>query len=153
MNNELNKTSLDTLCAALAGAMGVESPNQAAAPNETLSAYVQEKLNGAHADRLFMYNPDAIAQWVYEKYPQLFTEMTKRWGGMQMQLPEKRTLVLNSKHPLIQWLQGAEDGELSRDICAQVTDLAEMARQPLVADQMIEFLKRSNQLLTRIIGK
>ena len=33
----------------------------------------------------------------------------------------------------------------------QITDLAEMARQPLVADRMVEFLKRSNQLLTKII--
>ena len=73
----LNPISLDTLCAALAGAMGIDAPNQAAAPNETLSEYVKEKLNGACADRLFMYNPDAIAQWVYEKYPQLFTEATK----------------------------------------------------------------------------
>ena len=73
-----NPISLDTLCAALAGAMGIDAPKQAAMPNEALSAYVQQKLNGKSVDRLFMYNPDAIAQWIYEKYPQLFTEMTKR---------------------------------------------------------------------------
>jgi len=95
---------------------------------------------------------DAIAMITVDEQNRRFSEMSARWNR-DMKLPEKRTLVLNSKHPLIQWLQGAEDGELSRDICAQVTDLAEMARQPLVADQMIEFLKRSNQLLTRIIGK
>ena len=96
---------------------------------------------------------DAIAMITVDEQNRRFTEMTKRWGGMQMQLPEKRTLVLNSKHPLIQWLEKSDDDELSRDICAQVADLAEMARQPLVAERMVDFLKRSNQLLTKIIGK
>ena len=27
---------------------------------------------GEKADRVFMYNPDAIAQWIYAKYPQFF---------------------------------------------------------------------------------
>lgn len=96
---------------------------------------------------------DTIAMITVDEQNRRFTEMSARWGGKDMKLPEKRTLVLNSKHPLIQWLEGAEDSELSRDICAQVADLAEMARQPLVADRMVDFLKRSNQLLTRIIGK
>ena len=82
-----------------------------------------------------------------------FTEMSSRWGGMDMKLPEKRTLVLNDKHPLVKWLQGAEDDERTQSVCAQVADLAEMARQPLVADRMVDFLKRSNQLLTELIGK
>ena len=82
-----------------------------------------------------------------------FSEMSARWGGMDMKLPEKRTLVLNSKHPLVKWLEGAEDGEDTKEICAQVADLAEMARQPLVADRMVEFLRRSNVLLTKVITK
>ncbi len=96
---------------------------------------------------------DAIAMITVDEQNRRFTEMSKRWGGMQMALPEKRTLVLNSKHPLIQWLEKSEDDELSRDICAQVADLAEMARQPLVAERMVDFLKRSNALLTKVIGK
>ena len=79
--------------------------------------------------------------------------MSARWGNGSMKLPEKRTLVLNSRHPLIKWLEGSEDGELSREVCAQVADLAEMARQPLVAERMVDFLKRSNALLTKIIEK
>ena len=64
-----NQHSLDTLCAALAYAMGIEPPKEAAAPNPTLIDYIDEKLQGKKADRIFMYNPDAIGQWVYEKYP------------------------------------------------------------------------------------
>jgi len=80
-----------------------------------------------------------------------FTEMSSRWGGMDMKLPEKRTLVLNDKHPLVKWLEGAEADEKTETICAQVADLAEMARQPLVADRMVDFLKRSNELLTQFV--
>lgn len=67
----LNEKSLDTLCAALSYAMGIEAPAKAAPANEELKAYVDEKFGGERADRVFMYNPDAIAQWIYEKYPEL----------------------------------------------------------------------------------
>ena len=73
-----NTHSLDTLCAALAYAMGVEAPRCAAAPTQSLCEFVDQKLGGKKADRLFMYNPDAIAQWIYEKYPQLMKEAIKR---------------------------------------------------------------------------
>ena len=64
-----NEHSLDTLCAALAYAMGVDAPENAAAASPALCAYIDEKLDGIKADRIFMYNPDAVAQWIYEKYP------------------------------------------------------------------------------------
>ena len=72
MNEEYNKNSMDTLCAALAAAMNIPAPAQAAAPNGDLMAY----LDGRKADRLFMYNPDAIGEWIWRKYPQLFKEVT-----------------------------------------------------------------------------
>ena len=96
---------------------------------------------------------DTIAMITVDEQNRRFTEMSARWGGPDMKLPEKRTLVLNSKHPVIAYLNDCTDEDLSREICAQITDLAEMARQPLVANRMVEFLKRSNQLLTRIIQK
>ena len=80
----INTTSLDTVCAALAYAMGIEAPACAAGPNRELCAYIDEKLNGKKADRIFMYNPDAIAQWVYEEYPQFFTPAKKR---TELELP------------------------------------------------------------------
>ena len=72
--------SLDTVCAALAEAMGIEAPAQAAGANKDLTEYVNKELGGERADRIFMYNPDAIATWIYEKYPQLFDIMKDRVG-------------------------------------------------------------------------
>lgn len=72
----LNKDSLDTVCGALCYAMGIEPPKFAAAPNETMKAYIDEKLGGKKVDRIFMFNPDAIGQWIIEKYPHLVREVT-----------------------------------------------------------------------------
>ncbi len=79
-----------------------------------------------------------------------FTEMSRQWGR-DMALPEKRTLVLNDKHSIVRWLKSAEAGDIRTAVCGQIVDLAEMARQPLVAERMMEFLKRSNELLTMLV--
>ena len=76
MNDHLNETSLDTLCGALAYAMGIDAPEHAAEANEALCHYIDEAFAGHKADRIFMYNPDAIAQWIYEKYPEFLKEVT-----------------------------------------------------------------------------
>lgn len=75
---EPNKTSLDTLCAALCEVMGVEPPREAAAPYTELVQYAADAFHGKKADRVFMYNPDAVAQWIFEKYPHLMQEVTDR---------------------------------------------------------------------------
>ena len=94
-----------------------------------------------------------IAMITVDEQNRRFAEMSARWGGPEMNLPQKRTLLLNSKHPLVSWLKTAEAGENTDAVCEQIVDLAEMARQPLVADRMVEFLKRSNALLTKVIAK
>lgn len=78
MTEELNPNSLDGICAALCYAMGIEAPAQAAAPNQELVAYLDEKLAGKKVDRILMYNPDAIAQWIYEKYPKFLKQAESR---------------------------------------------------------------------------
>ena len=96
---------------------------------------------------------DMIAMITVDEQNRRFAEMSTRWGGPEMNLPQKRTLLLNSKHPLVSWLKTAEADENTDAVCEQIVDLAEMARQPLVADRMVEFLKRSNALLTKVIAK
>lgn len=74
---KLNADSLDTLCAALAYAMGIAPPKAAAEKNGELANYVDKVFDGEKADRVLMYNPDAIAQWVYERYPEYFVGVKK----------------------------------------------------------------------------
>lgn len=78
MNSKLNEQSLDGLCASLAYAMGIEAPDCAAKSSMQLDAYITDSLNGKKVDRIFMYNPDAIAEWIYRKYPSLLEKATER---------------------------------------------------------------------------
>ena len=71
------RESLDTVCAALAYGMGVSAPKCAAEKNAALSEYIDTIFNGERADRVIMYNPDAIAQWIYEKYPEFLQNAIK----------------------------------------------------------------------------
>ena len=88
-----------------------------------------------------------------EEQSRRFSEMSRNWGG-GFSMPEKRTLVLNSKHPLVSFLKGApEDEETTQMVCCQIMDLAEMSRQPLESERMVQFLKRSSQLLSRLAEK
>ena len=46
----------------------MEKPQCAAEKNAALAEYIDQVFCGEKADRVIMYNPDAIAQWIYEKY-------------------------------------------------------------------------------------
>lgn len=70
----LNDISLDTICASLCYAMGIDAPNAAAERNAIFCDYIDKKVGKEKFDRIFMYNPDAVAQWIFEKYPYLFNE-------------------------------------------------------------------------------
>jgi hypothetical protein len=78
MCDTINKTPLDTIAGALCEMMGVDSPAGAAAGNSEMLSYANRVFNGEKADRILMYNPDAIGQWLYEKYPYLLLETEKR---------------------------------------------------------------------------
>ena len=80
----LNEISMDTVCGSLAYAMGIEPPAHAAAPAQPLVNYIDEKLNGGKVDRILMYNPDAIGQWITEKYPSFVKEVVE---NTELELP------------------------------------------------------------------
>ena len=80
----MNTTPLASLTAALAYAMGVEPPKHAAAANKDLTDYIDRALKGEKADRVFIYNSDAIGQWLIKKYPSLYAEIPE---AMELELP------------------------------------------------------------------
>lgn len=89
MEEKYNEQSLDTLCAALCEVIGIEPPEHAAAPSEELIDYALKKFDGRKADRIFMYNPDAIAQWIEDKYPEFMDDMLER---AELALPFKTVM-------------------------------------------------------------
>ena len=53
---------------------GVEIPENIEKTNPVLSALSEKKLGGKPVDRVVLYNPDAVALWVYQKYTSMFTD-------------------------------------------------------------------------------
>ncbi len=70
MNAEFQRciTSVGPTVAALAGA---PFAGETDAPHEALTALAAEK-TGGKIDRAVLYNPDAVALWLYETYPEKF---------------------------------------------------------------------------------
>lgn len=68
MNELLNSISLTGIAASLAGAMDVAPPREAEAPIAAIENLVKTHTAHGKVDRIFMYNPDAVAMWLYQKY-------------------------------------------------------------------------------------
>ncbi len=68
-----NSYSLTTVAAAITGALAAEKPAQADDMNPALKALIGEK----KFDRVLMYNPDAIALWLYQKYTEYYLPVQK----------------------------------------------------------------------------
>ena len=75
---------IDSLCSAYAYAMGVEAPGSAAPAHPALTAYEDKAFEGRKADRLFLYNPDAIALWIWEKYAHILRPVE---NATELELP------------------------------------------------------------------
>ncbi len=53
--------------------MGVEKDAKFESANPIVTALADKKLNGRKADRAVLYNPDAVALWLYQRYTEKFT--------------------------------------------------------------------------------
>ena len=73
-------------------------------------------------------------------------------GGMMNFGKETETLVLNSNNKLVKYvLDNPDDEETTPIICAQLYDLAVLANKPLTAEALTGFVKRSNEILGKLI--
>ncbi len=69
-----NSICITSVAATVCGAMGVECGPKFGKANPVVSALVNKKLGGKKADRAVLYNPDAVALWLYQKYTEKFTD-------------------------------------------------------------------------------
>lgn len=66
-----NSICLTTVESTVSKIMGVKKSEN---PNPVLLSLKEKKLQGRNADRAVLYNPDAVALWLYQKYTELFTD-------------------------------------------------------------------------------
>lgn len=71
--SEFNKRPLTTLAAELAKAISSESPREACRDGvPEISELLAKKTKDGKVERMLIYNPDAVGQWIYKKYPEKF---------------------------------------------------------------------------------
>ena len=88
----LNSISLTGVAASLAKAMDIEPPAQAEASIPAIDRLVQTNTKAGKVDRIFMYNPDAIGMWLYQKYTEYY---------LPLQEHSKLTLPLQTVMPSV----------------------------------------------------
>jgi len=74
MINPFHACSMTHLAAALAQAMGIEAPNGSDTPVQYLADKLIAAMGGT-AERVLLHNPDAIAAWLYGRYPEKFQKV------------------------------------------------------------------------------
>lgn len=84
MNMNYNNTSLTRWAATIAGAFGIEPPAQADGPDNRIAGLIAEKTGNKPVDRVLVYNPDAIAMWLYNKYKAAFAQVLEH---TQIEMP------------------------------------------------------------------
>ncbi|MBP9989408.1 MAG: alkaline phosphatase family protein, partial [Ruminococcus sp.] len=65
---ENNQKCISSICATVLKLLNVDIPNDIDSPNEELLKITPK------ADKVVLYNPDAVAWWLYEKYPDIFAQ-------------------------------------------------------------------------------
>ena len=91
------------------------------------------------------------AMVVEDEQSRRFKEMSKLYG-QDFKMPDRYTLILNRKNPVIKALAAREKGEESTLLCKQVYDLARLSAQPLEADEITAFIQRSQKILELLTG-
>ena len=72
-----NTLRITQTAATVADLMGFSMNERADAPNEILLDAARSRLGDVRIQRALLYNPDAVALWLYQKYPQLFLEVIR----------------------------------------------------------------------------
>ena len=76
-------------------------------------------------------------------------DMMKMYGmtGMDPSMfGGQETLILNAKHPLVQYILKNGENDNTSLFCEQLYDLAMISHKPLSPDEMTKFVSRSNQI-------
>ncbi|SHJ31273.1 molecular chaperone HtpG [Clostridium cavendishii DSM 21758] len=127
--------------------------------NTKLEGIFKDSLNGKIAKFSIesLKNEATPAMIVISEESRRMSEMSKMFGGMQMpgMFTEEKTLVINKNNNLIKKLISLSEDEAKKEdvnfICNHILDLALISNKELNVDEMDAFIKRSNELLNKLV--
>ena len=79
---EENQVCITSVKNTVQQALGISPSEQQAPANAQVLSLLNEKLNGQKADRAVIYNPDAVAWWIFEKYNDMFAPALAKSGAV-----------------------------------------------------------------------
>lgn len=152
---------------------GGEDAPQFARVDADVSGLTEESDEGANLDqaklaelfRKAVHEPDMpveLSALADAELPAIVTEDEQmrrmkemyRMYGQDFQLPDRYTLVLNRRNSTVQALAERDpEDEMTVLLCQQLYDLARMSAKPLEAEEITEFLKRSQKLVSMAVTK
>ncbi len=74
-------------------------------------------------------------------------KMYNMYGMDPSMFGSQETLVLNAKHPLVQYVAKNKDSQNTPVICEELYDLAMISHKQLSPEEMTRFVQRSNEIL------
>lgn len=92
-------------------------------------------------------NESVPVMFIEDEQTRRFNDMGRLYGRSDFAMPAKYNVVLNSRSKTVAKLAEREKDERSVLLAKQLLDLAELSRQPLEAEQMTEFIRRSMQIV------
>ena len=128
--------------------------------DEEIVNFFKEKIG----DRVQKYSVESLkkedtpAVILISEEPRRMMEMQSRFAGLDygFDLKEEKTLVINDRNPLIKKVLSLRDDETKKEavdvICNQIVDLALLANKELGAEELDLFIKRSNELMSKVIS-
>ena len=94
-----------------------------------------------------MANADLIAMVTEDEQVRRFREAYR-----MKDMPEDPYLVLNRRNATVAALAGRDpEDETTKLLCEQIYDLARMSAKPLEAEQITEFLARSQKIVSMLV--
>ena len=87
-----------------------------------------------------------------EEQVRRYKEMSAMYG-QDFGFPSKYTLVLNRLCPTVRALAAMEEGDVSKLLCKQLFDLARLSSRPLEAEDLKDFIARSNEIVAMMAEK
>ncbi|MDU4938768.1 MAG: molecular chaperone HtpG [Clostridium sp.] len=100
-------------------------------------------------------NEKTPAMVLLSEYSRRMAEMQAQFGGMGMNIPEEKSLVINGNNPIIKKLASISKDESKKDkvniICKQIVDLALISNKSLNSDELDEFINRTNDLMLQVM--
>lgn len=73
MSETFNTICITSVTSTVCSLFGLDLPENTEKPNAIVTALAEKKLGNKPVDRAVLYNPDAVALWLYQKYTSMFS--------------------------------------------------------------------------------